>query len=79
MGSVFALDGAATTVRRGGGVKNKATIIHHSSGQLVRLSGNEIFGTVTESVLKPSAQKAKNHFCVFLYIYFSYAWMERRR
>lgn len=52
-----------------GGVKNKATIIHHSSGQLVRLSGNEIFWTVTESVLKPSAQKARNHFCVF-YIYF---------
>lgn len=53
-----------------GGVKNKATIIHHSSGQLVRLSGNEIFWTVTESVLKSSAQKAKNHFCVFLYIFF---------
>lgn len=56
---------------RWGGVKNKATIIHHSTGQLVRLSGNEIFWTVTESVLKPSAQKARNHFCVFyIYIFF---------
>lgn len=58
-----------------GGVKNKATIIHHSTGQLVRLSGNEIFWTVTESVLKPSAQKARNHFCVFyIYIFLTHGW-----
>lgn len=60
---------------RWGGVKNKAMIIHHSTGQLVRLSGNEIFWTVTESVLKPSAQKARNHFCVFyIYIFLTHGW-----